>query len=129
MTVDDENGSRLRSGEAVAGLGALEPDAWLANCSAPEAMAAALDVFAGFGKPFGAYANGFTEITKAFLGDKPTVAALTVRRDITPESYAETVLAWVERHGATIVGGCCEIGPAHIRAVRDRLVAAGHTIV
>jgi S-methylmethionine-dependent homocysteine/selenocysteine methylase len=28
--------------------------------------------------------------------------------------------------GATIVGGCCEVGPAHIRHLRDRLVAEGH---
>ncbi|MBT8458248.1 MAG: homocysteine S-methyltransferase family protein [Boseongicola sp.] len=128
VTLDDEDGSRLRSGEHVSDLGHLTPDAWLANCSAPEAMAAALDVFAAFGKPYGAYANGFTEITKDFLKAKPTVDALAARDDVTPEKYAETVLSWVTQ-GATIVGGCCEIGPDHIREIATRLTAAGHTIV
>lgn len=128
VTLDDENGTRLRSGEPVSDLSHLTPNAWLANCSAPEAMAAALDVFATFGKPFGAYANGFTEITKDFLKDKPTVDALSAREDVTPASYADTVLSWVDQ-GATIVGGCCEIGPDHIREIARRLTAAGHTIV
>ena len=128
VTLDDEDGTRLRSGEPVTDLGHLTPDAWLANCSAPEAMAAALKVFATFGKPFGAYANGFKEITKDFLKDKPTVDALAPREDVTPASYAETVLSWVGQ-GATIVGGCCEVGPDHIREVARRLTAAGHTIV
>ena len=65
-------------------------------------MAAALAVFATFGKPYGAYANGFTEITKDFLKDKPTVDALSAREDVTPTSYADTVLSWVDQ-GATIV--------------------------
>lgn len=128
VTLDDEDGTRLRSGEPVTDLGHLTPDAWLANCSAPEAMAAALDVFATFGKPFGAYANGFTEITKDFLKAKPTVDALAARDDVTPAKYADTVMSWVDQ-GATIVGGCCEIGPEHIRTIATRLTAAGHTIV
>lgn len=128
VTLDDEDGTRLRSGEPVADLGHLTPDAWLANCSAPEAMAAALAVFATFGKPYGAYANGFTEITKNFLKDKSTVDDLSAREDVTPVSYADTVLSWVDQ-GATIVGGCCEIGPDHIREIARRLTAAGHTIV
>ena len=118
----------LRSGAPVTDLSHLTPDAWLANCSAPEAMAAALKAFATFGKPFGAYANGFTEITKDFLKAKPTVDALTAREDVTPASYADTVLSWVDQ-GATIVGGCCEIGPDHIQEIARRLIAAGHTIV
>lgn len=127
LTVDDEDGSKLRSGEPVADLADLQPDAWLANCSAPEAMAAALAVFASWNKPFGAYANGFKEITKAFLSAQSTVTELSPR-NITPEVYADFVMDWVAQ-GATIVGGCCEIGPRHIRAIADRLTAAGHTIV
>lgn len=128
VTVDDENGSLLRSGEPLTELAGQEPDAWLANCSAPEAMSAALAVFKTFGKPFGAYANGFVQITKAFLEDKPTVDVLTARDDITPERYADFALDWVAQ-GATIIGGCCETGPDHIRAVAERLKGAGHTIM
>ncbi|MBT8409493.1 MAG: homocysteine S-methyltransferase family protein [Alphaproteobacteria bacterium] len=128
VTVDDEAGRILRSGEPVAALAGLAPDAWLANCAAPEAMAGALEVLAGFGKPFGAYANGFAQITKEFLKDKPTVDALEARRDMGPQSYADFVMRWVDQ-GASIVGGCCEVGPDHIREIARRLRAAGHVIV
>jgi len=81
VTLDDEDGRKLRSGEQVSTLAHLMPDAWLANCSVPEAMSAGLDVLATFGKPYGAYANGFTEITKDFLKAKATVDALSARKD------------------------------------------------
>lgn len=128
VTLDDEDGTRLRSGEPVADVVAICRDggasAVLANCSAPEAMPAALDILAGGHLPFGAYANGFTRITKDFLADRPTTEALTARRDMGPEAYADHVMRWVGQ-GATIVGGCCETGPAHIAEIARRLRAAG----
>ena len=124
VTVDDENGSILRSGEKVADLApvieAFEPAAALANCSAPEAMASALDALKRFGIPFGAYANGFKEITKAFLANRPTVESLQARSEMTPERYADFAESWRDA-GASIIGGCCEIGPAHIAELARRL--------
>lgn len=129
VTLDDEDGSKLRSGEDVAGVLDLTGyDAILANCSAPEAIPAALAVFAQGDKPFGAYANGFTMITKEFLGAKPTVDALAAREDFTPDVYARHAASWVDM-GATIIGGCCEVGPAHIAEIARVLTAAGHRIV
>lgn len=132
VTVEDEDGTRLRSGEALADLApvveALRPDAVLVNCSRPEAIAAALAILKPLGLPMGAYANGFTRITEAFLEDRPTVEALTARKDLGPEDYADFAMGWVEA-GATIVGGCCEVGPAHIAELARRLTAAGHEIV
>jgi S-methylmethionine-dependent homocysteine/selenocysteine methylase len=132
VTVGDRDGSCLRSGQPITGLGPLietyRPAAVLANCSAPEAMSAALAELSRFGLPFGAYANGFATITEDFLKDRPTVDALAHRHDITPERYADFAMAWIDA-GATIVGGCCEVGPAHIRALAARLRAAGHRIV
>jgi len=129
VTVDDEDGSRLRSGEPVTDLAPILKDggaqAILANCSAPEAMAAALEIFRGFGLPFGAYANGFQQITKEFLKDNPTVDALHARPDMTPARYADFAQLWVGM-GATIIGGCCETTPAHIAEIARRLTAAGH---
>lgn len=129
VTVDDEDGSRLRSGEPVAGLGAVldGAEAVLANCSAPEAMAAALAELKRFGLPYGAYANAFREITKAFLADSPTADALSARPEMTPARYAEFALDWVGL-GATIVGGCCETTPAHIAEIARRLREEGHEI-
>lgn len=132
VTVQDDDGARLRSGEALGDLAPLvarhDPDAVLINCSRPEAVAVALDIIKGFGKPFGAYANGFTRISEEFLKDSPTVDALEQRSDLDPGAYADFVMAWVEQ-GATIVGGCCEVGPGHIAEVARRLKAAGHSIV
>lgn len=132
ITVDDADGSRLRSGEAVADLAPViegfGPAAVLVNCSVPEAMAAALAQVATFGRPFGAYANGFTHIAPDFLKDSPTVASLSARHDLTPAVYARFAMDWVAQ-GATIIGGCCEVGPAHIAALAGALRAAGHRIV
>lgn len=131
VSVDDMDGTKLRSGEA---LGDVVPvaqemaDALLINCSSPEAVGAGLRVIANCGLPFGGYANGFVKISDGFLEENPTVDALTARKDLGPEAYADHVMYWVEL-GATIVGGCCEVGPAHIAEIAKRLRAAGHEIV
>jgi len=131
VTVDDEDGTRLRSGEPVADIAPIAANgatALLANCSAPEAIAAALPGLAQSGLPTGAYANGFQQITKAFLRHKPTVDALSARCELTPDAYAEFALGWIKQ-GATIVGGCCEVGPDHIAALAQHLSVADHRIV
>ncbi|MEL7180278.1 MAG: homocysteine S-methyltransferase family protein [Pseudomonadota bacterium] len=130
MTVDDTDGTKLRSGEPLADVFAVAgaANAILANCSSPEAISAAMAVLATGDKPFGGYANGFTKITDGFLGDKPTVDALTARKDLGPDAYARFVMGWIAE-GATIVGGCCEVGPAHIAKLAQDITAAGHRIV
>lgn len=132
LTVMDEDGTKLRSGEPLSDIAPLvaqyDPEAVLINCTRPEAVPAALDIIKGFDKPFGAYANGFTRISDGFLKDAPTVDALTQRTDLDPATYADHVMGWVAQ-GATIVGGCCEVGPDHIAELARRLRAAGHEIV
>ena len=132
FTVNDDDGSRLRSGEQLRDVAPLveefSPDALLINCSRPEAIPAALGILSGMNKPYGAYANGFTHISDEFLKDAPTVDALDQRHDLGPDAYADHAMRWVDQ-GATIVGGCCEIGPDHIEALAKRLRAAGHEIV
>jgi len=130
VSVQDRDGTRLRSGEPVAALAGVlaetPADAVLANCSMPEAMAAALAELGRLGLPFGAYANGFSEITPHTHGtDAPDYAA---RHDLTPKAYSDFAMAWVAQ-GATLIGGCCEVGPAHIRHLYARLLAEGHTVV
>lgn len=132
VSVDDDDGRKLRSGEPVGDLAGVvakyNPDAVLVNCSRPEAVATALEIIKDFGKPFGAYANGFTRITEGFLKDAPTVDALEQRTDLGPEAYADFAMSWVDM-GATIVGGCCEVGPEHISELARRLKADGHQVV
>ncbi|MET4129050.1 homocysteine S-methyltransferase family protein [Roseovarius sp. MBR-6] len=132
VSVMDEDGTRLRSGEPVGALAPLlaehRPDALLINCTRPESVAPALERLRGFGLPFGAYANAFTRITEGFLKDAPTVDALQARHDLTPAAYADHAMGWIAQ-GATIVGGCCEVGPAHIAELAHRIREAGHDIV
>ena len=128
----DGDGTRLRSGEGVDDLAPVvadfAPEAVLINCTRPEVVADGLEILKGFGVPFGAYANGFTRISEGFLEEAPTVDALQERADMTPDAYARLALTWVDQ-GATILGGCCEIGPAHIAEIATRLRAAGHQII
>lgn len=130
LTVDDRDGTKLRSGEPLTSVleaAIADADAILINCSAPEAIPAALEVIAQCDLPYGAYANAFEQITSEFLKDKPTVEALAKRQDMTPAAYADHVMTWVD-HGATIIGGCCEVSPAHIAEIASRLRQAGHII-
>ncbi len=127
MTVADTDGTLLRSGEPLAEVWevAQEVDAILINCSSPEVIPAALNILAQGDKPFGAYANAFTRITSEFRDPRSTVDALSARRDLEPRTYATHAMGWVDQ-GATIVGGCCEVGPEHIKELARRLSAAGH---
>jgi homocysteine S-methyltransferase len=132
FSVDDQDGTRLRSGEALQDVASLiatyKPAAVLLNCSTPEAIDTGLPVLATMGVPYGAYANGFTKISDGFKAEFPTVDALEARTDLTPAAYADYAMAWVAQ-GATIIGGCCEVGPAHIQEIAKQLRAAGHKLV
>jgi S-methylmethionine-dependent homocysteine/selenocysteine methylase len=122
-SVLDDDTARLRSGEAVADAVAavrdFDVEAVLLNCSIPEAIDAALPSLAAADLPFGAYANGFRRIVEQFQAGS-TVDELEGRPDLDPPGYLEIVSAWVDA-GATIVGGCCEIGPDHIALLAERL--------
>jgi homocysteine S-methyltransferase len=129
LSVNDDDSQTLRSGEpltaALTALSGLGAQAILLNCSVPEAISAALPQVIATGTPAGAYANGFTSIEALQPGG--TVDGLRARKDLTPEVYATHAMAWVKA-GAKIVGGCCEVGPAHIEKLARTLRSAGHTI-
>lgn len=132
FTTDDADGTKLRSGElltdaldAIAGSPNLA--AILINCTRPEAVDQGISLLADCGLPFGGYANGFTGIAASYLPGA-SVDELSTRKDLSPALYSDFVMNWVGK-GATIVGGCCEVGPAHIAAAAQRLTAAGHTLV
>jgi S-methylmethionine-dependent homocysteine/selenocysteine methylase len=108
-------------------LAGLPVAARLVNCSRPEAVDMAMPGLVALGGPVGAYANGFTRIAARFEPGT-TVERLSARKDLGPEAYADFAMGWVAE-GATIVGGCCEVGPAHITELARRLRAAGHAIV
>ncbi|WP_278442643.1 homocysteine S-methyltransferase family protein [Pseudomonas oryzihabitans] len=118
---------RLRSGEPVVEAAQLAVElgagALLFNCSQPEVMAAALDTAratfaaAGIEIPFGAYANAFPpqpEEATANDGLDP------LRPDLDPPGYLSFAQDWQAR-GASLIGGCCGIGPEHIAVLNQRL--------
>lgn len=119
FTVSDSDGTRLRSDEPLRdGIKAAKyagAEAVLINCSVPEAVTQAMALFVESGIPFGGLANGFTSI--ADLAPGGTVEALTARDDLGPTAYANHAMDWVGI-GATIVGGCCEVGPDHIAEMK-----------
>lgn len=125
-TVADDGSGRLRSGEtvseAVAALDGIPVDAVLLNCSMPESIDAALpDLARAAARPFGAYANGFTAIAEGYdVADGANVP--DARSDLDPARYAQAAGRWLDA-GALIVGGCCEVGPAHIAELRRHLNA------
>lgn len=132
LSVMDDDGTKMRSGEPLEeAIEALRDhpglEAILVNCSRPEAVDQSMPILAASGVVFGAYANGFTHITDDY-NPGSTVEKLSARKDLGPEAYADFALGWVEA-GASIVGGCCEVGPAHIAEMARRLRAAGYEIV
>lgn len=105
----------LRSDEKIIDIQHLLTDieAVLFNCSQPEEMEDAIKEVRSLSPhiPIGAYANNFVEIKR----DRKANDGLSVaRNDITPEAYLEFAKSWVNA-GATIIGGCCGIGPDHIK--------------
>ncbi len=121
LTLDDHGSTNLRGGESLAGAIEslrVEPlDALLVNCCTPDSIAAALPDLGACGIAFGGYANGFVEIPPTW-DDLGGVDQLSARADLSPEVYAQDVNTWIQA-GASIVGGCCEVGPAHIARLRQ----------
>lgn len=130
MSLGDDGSATLRSGEPLAAaldaLTGMDHAGVMLNCSKPEVITANLGALLARDKPVGAYANGFTGIDALEIGG--TVTELKARQDLTPQAYADFALGWV-KFGATFTGGCCEVGPAHISALAQRLVAEGYQVI
>ena len=126
FSVSDTQPNQLRSGEllqdALDELEVLSPDGILLNCSLPEAISACWPLMQQSQAKIGAYANGFVSIDALYPGD--TVEELEMRTDMSPEQYAAHAMHWVQK-GASIIGGCCEIGPDHIKSLHAKLQNEG----
>lgn len=118
---------RLRSHETVAeGVRAavrLGAAAILFNCSQPEVMGEAVSIacatLRGLGAdlPVGVYANTFPPMAEDTESNTGTAV---LRPELDPPAYLDFARDWVER-GATIIGGCCGIGPEHIAVLSREL--------
>ena len=123
-SVEDSGVANLRSGESIrdawADIANSRVSAVLLNCSPPEAISKVLPELVSIcDLPVGAYANAFTPIPEKwdFHGEKSIPPS---RTDVTPKAYADHAADWLKA-GARIIGGCCEVGPAHISRLNQVL--------
>ncbi|MCF8304462.1 MAG: homocysteine S-methyltransferase family protein [Bacteroidales bacterium] len=130
FTLADNLSNQLRSGETIEeALDSIKQypiDALLFNCSFPETISDGLKALGHLDKPFGGYANGFTSVEPLKPGK--TVDLLSARYDLGEKKYAQHAMDWIKA-GATIIGGCCEVGPSHIDYLRRQLQQEGYMIV
>ena len=99
---------------------------FLLNCSFPEVINKGIDILSKNTNFFGGYANGFTSIEP--LKTASNVSVLSARTDLGPKEYSKYALNWANQ-GASVVGGCCEIGPSHIKYLHDILIEKDFEIV
>jgi S-methylmethionine-dependent homocysteine/selenocysteine methylase len=128
-TLKDEDGragpAELRSGEpvdeAVRKTLAAGASGIFFNCSQPEVMGEAVRIArktaseAGTSAYIGVYANAFAPEPPS---DTPYAGISDIRADLDPENYLKWIDRWLS-DGASVVGGCCGIGPEHIDAIRS----------
>lgn len=112
----ERRGRRLRGGDsfatAVRALKGLSPGALLVNCTGCSAVTAAVPQLRELTDlPIGGYAN---PVRHEPPGGEPE---LRISDKLGPQDYARIASGWIA-DGATVVGGCCDTGPAHIEALR-----------
>ena len=123
-SIEDSGAANLRSGESIYEAWQDIADSYvgavLLNWSPPEAISKVLPQLVSMcDLPVGAYANAFTPIPRLwdFHGDQSIPPS---RTDVTPKAYADHAANWLAM-GARIVGGCCEVGPAHMARIHNAL--------
>ena len=120
-------GTKLPSGEKISELiDKLKNQKLLGvilSCVSPENYRLNLNEIKNLGVPFGFKLNGFLKTTPLSRINKTSSRNdflqpnefLGKRKDLTPEKMQEFVKEFKD-FGATILGGCCETTPAHIRS-------------
>lgn len=82
----------------------------LVNCIPAVDTLRFVEALAGLDVPFGAYANA---------GAPDDHIGWSASEEPGARAYADLASAWVAA-GATLIGGCCGTGPAHVRALAER---------
>ena len=120
-------GTNLPSGEKISDIKNVINNQLLGvmlSCVSPENYEANLSEVKSLGVPFGFKLNGFIttkpnpSYTENYLKSKTgnPIEVLGKRKDLTPENMAKIVKKFKDS-GATILGGCCETRPSHIKAM------------
>ena len=110
-TLKEDKKDLLRSGESIEEAFKFaekyNPEAYLFNCTDPNAISSGLEVLQRLtDKPIGGYPNVFS-VPDGWTLDNDVV---TLKNDLTKESFPSFCQTWKE-NGASIFGGCCGIGP------------------
>ena len=110
-TLKEDKKDLLRSGESIEEAFKFaekyNPEAYLFNCTDPNAISSGLEVLQRLtDKPIGGYPNVFS-VPDGWTLDNDVV---TLKNDLTKESFSSFCQTWKEK-GASIFGGCCGIGP------------------
>lgn len=121
FTLDDGHQGALRSGESIADAVAVASDlgaaAILFNCSQAETIGRAIPAAVDAARApiaIGGYANRF--VASHSGSGEANEQISDYRDDVDPEAYSAHAAGWLEA-GATIIGGCCGIGPQHIAEI------------
>ena len=120
-TLHETPGQGLRSGESVTEafqqLEPMDPEAFIFNCSTPESIESALDELTKLtDKPVGVYPN-LLRIPEGWTLDNEVQ---TDRREMSIEEFVDFSMTW-RSQGASILGGCCGIGPSYIQALQEQV--------
>ena len=122
--VKEEDGVTLRSGEkledALKEFDTSQVNSFLVNCAPLEAISKSINVMKNFSKPFGGLPNGFKTVN--FLDVGNDVSILEKRNDFSIDKFVQDMLSYI-RNNTSIVGGCCEVSPEYISAVRDKILS------
>lgn len=127
QSIVDDSPIILPSGEALANIPVERicktscVEAILLNCCPPETITDGIAILRDIlpdTMRIGAYANSF-ERNKAPFGANEGL--LSTRKELTAKSYYNYAKQWAH-NGATIIGGCCGIGPDHIRHLSEGFV-------
>ena len=120
-------GTNLPSGDKISDIKNIINDQLLGvmlSCVSPENYEINLSEMKNLGVPFGFKLNGFIttkpnpSYTENYLKSKTgnPIEVLGKREDLTPDNMAIIVKKFKDA-GATILGGCCETRPSHIKAM------------
>lgn len=121
-TLNERPGEGLRSGESISeafgALSDLRIDAFLFNCTHPDAIEAGISEMAGLtDRPTGGYPNRFN-VPKGWTLDGEI--AVEPRQDEGTQRFVDSAARFISK-GATLVGGCCGIRPEDIAALAEFL--------
>ena len=119
-SLKEDKKNQLRSGESIKeafiASASIKPEAYLFNCTDPFAITEGLKQLKELTqKPIGGYPNVFNVPDGWTLDNDVQVSV----RDLSVEKFLEFAEEW-RNLGATIIGGCCGIGPKFINAVADK---------